>query len=65
MLKELTYTIKLNPDIEKVKEVREALARNNGYCPCKIIKNTDTRCICKESREQDTGYCHCELYYKI
>lgn len=57
--------IKLNPNAEKVKEVREEIAKNNGYCPCKIIKNADTRCICKEFREQDTGYCHCELYYKI
>ena len=57
--------IKLNPNAEKVKEVREAITKNNGYCPCKIIKNADTRCMCKEFREQDTGYCHCELYYKI
>ena len=57
--------IKLNPDAEKVKEVREAIDKNNGYCPCKTIKNADTRCMCKEFREQDTGYCHCELYYKI
>lgn len=57
--------IKLNPNAEKVKEVREAIVKNNGYCPCKIIKNADTRCMCKEFIEQDTGYCHCELYYKI
>ena len=57
--------IKLNHNAEKVKEVREAIAKNNGYCPCKIIKNADTKCMCKEFREQDTGYCHCELYYKI
>ena len=57
--------IKLNPDVEKVKEVREAIAKNNGYCPCKIIKNADTRCMCKEFREQLVpGPCQCMLYIK-
>jgi len=41
------------------------LKANNGYCPCKIIKNEDTKCICKEFMEQDLGECHCGLYKKI
>lgn len=26
--------IKLNPDIEFVKKLRQGLAENDGYCPC-------------------------------
>lgn len=65
MLKELMYMIKLNPDNNKVKEIRKALEENDGYCPCRIVKTEDTKCICKEFREQQSGYCHCELYYKV
>ncbi len=58
--------VKLNPDAERVKQVRKALVENNGYCPCAITKNEDTRCMCKEFREQIeqgiSGKCHCELY---
>jgi hypothetical protein len=41
------------------------LKANNGYCPCKTIKNEDTKCICKEFMEQGLGECHCGLYKKI
>ena len=58
-----------NPDKEYVKEIREKLKANNGYCPCRIRKTEDTKCMCKEFREQIKdenfeGYCHCMLYYK-
>ena len=56
--------IKLNPDKEYVEEVREQLKKNGGYCPCRITKSEDTKCMCKEFREQKEGYCHCGLYYK-
>ena len=52
--------IKLNPDNEIVKMVREALKENDGYCPCKITHIEDNKCMCKEFREQ--GICHCGLY---
>ena len=51
-----------NPDI--VKEIREALKNNDGYCPCKLEKSEDTKCICKEFREMKSGECHCGLYVK-
>jgi ferredoxin-thioredoxin reductase catalytic subunit len=57
--------IRENPDKEKVKEVRKALKENDGYCPCKLIKDETTKCMCKEFREQSYGLCHCELYEKI
>lgn len=53
-----------NPNKELVKEIREKLKKNGGYCPCKIVKNEDTKCICKEFIEQGLGPCHCGLYIK-
>ena len=59
MLK-ITY----NQDKQIVDEILDALDKNNGYCPCKLEKNNDTKCMCKEFREQKEGYCHCGLYIK-
>lgn len=56
--------IRSNPNKEIVKEIREKLKENGGYCPCKIVKNEDTKCICKEFIEQGLGPCHCGLYIK-
>lgn len=59
--------IKVNPDENVVKEIREDLKRTNGYCPCvpSYKHNEDTKCMCKSFREQtEAGYCHCGLYYK-
>lgn len=59
--------IKLNPDKKQVKEIREKLKENGGYCPCRLIKNEETKCICKDFKDAVNsgikGYCHCELYY--
>lgn len=57
--------IVLSSDKELVAEIRKKLKENDGYCPCKVVKNEDTKCICKEFREQETGECHCGLYIKI
>lgn len=43
--------IKLNPDAEKVTTIRQKLSDNDGYCPCRISKTPDTKCMCKEFRE--------------
>jgi ferredoxin-thioredoxin reductase catalytic subunit len=57
--------ITVNPNEKIVKEVRQKLQENDFYCPCKLIKNKDTKCMCKEFLEQkENGYCHCNLYYK-
>ena len=56
--------IKLNDNKELVKEIKQKLKENNGYCPCSLIKTDDTKCMCKEFREQNTGECHCGLYVK-
>lgn len=58
--------IKVNPDKEYVKEIRDKLKENNGYCPCRVSRTKDTKCMCKEFRdmvdEGKSGVCHCGLY---
>ena len=58
--------VRMNPDKEHVAEVRKALKENEGYCPCAVTKNADTKCICKDFREQMEqgvlGKCNCGLY---
>ena len=61
--------IRLNEDEEIVRTVKEGLKTRGGYCPCRREMNEDTKCMCKEFREQIAdpefeGYCHCMLYYK-
>lgn len=61
----MKFKIRKNPDNTFVKEMMEKIKENDGYCPCKLEKSPDTKCMCKEFREQATeGYCHCGLYYK-
>lgn len=57
---------KLNPDDEWVKAFRKRLKANGMYCPCRLEKNNDTKCPCKDFREQEEeGFCHCGLYQKV
>jgi len=45
-------------------EIAELVEQNGGYCPCAVFKNADTRCPCKEFRDQKTGVCHCGRFEK-
>ena len=61
--------IRYNDNEEIVKKVKEVLRRTGGYCPCRREQTEDTKCMCKEFRDQIKdpnfeGYCHCYLYYK-
>jgi len=61
--------IRLNENEEVVKTVKEGLVRTGGYCPCRLSRTEDYKCMCREFREQIAdpdfeGYCHCLLYYK-
>ena len=61
--------VTLNPDASVVETVREGLRRTGGYCPCRLERSPETRCICAEFRAQMAdpnfeGFCHCMLYYK-
>lgn len=58
--------VKIVKDIDMIKKVREALKKNDYYCPCKLNKVPDNKCMCKEFRESKVGtMCHCGLYIKI
>lgn len=61
--------IELNPDVDLVKEIKKKLKENSGYCPCRLDKTKDTKCMCKEFRDQisrnEQGYCYCGLYNAI
>ncbi len=58
-----------NPDTEYAEEIKRRLRENNGYCPCSIVKNEDTKCRCKEFRNQvensKAGECHCGLWIAV
>lgn len=59
----------LNPDEKVVKAIKEGLKKKGGYCPCKVPRTEENKCMCKEFREQISdpefeGFCHCLLYYK-
>ncbi|MBQ9929465.1 MAG: ferredoxin thioredoxin reductase catalytic beta chain [Oscillospiraceae bacterium] len=61
--------VRLNEDKEMVAVIQEGLKRTGGYCPCRMERIEDNKCICKEFRAQIAdpafkGYCHCMLYYK-
>ncbi len=61
--------IKLNENKEIVAKIKEGLKKKGGYCPCRLEKTEENKCMCKEFRDQIadpefTGYCHCMLYYK-
>lgn len=64
-----TMAVRLNEDAEMVKTIREGLKRTGGYCPCRLERTPENKCVCKEFRDQIAdpqfhGYCHCMLYYK-
>lgn len=57
--------IRVSDDAATVSAIRTGLQKNDGYCPCRINKTPENKCICKEFREQTTpGPCHCGLYEK-
>ncbi len=58
--------LKIIKNENKYNEVTEAVKNNDGYCPCMLQKTPDTKCICKEFKEQiTTGECHCGRFLKI
>lgn len=61
--------ITLNPDKEIVKTIQEGLKAKGGYCPCKLARTEENKCMCEEFKSQVAdpefeGFCHCKLYYK-
>lgn len=61
--------ITLNPDKEVVKTIKDGLLKKDGFCPCKLGKLPENKCMCEEFKAQIAnpdfeGFCHCRLYYK-
>ena len=61
--------IRFNEDAEIVASVQDGLKRTGGYCPCRLERTEENKCMCREFRDQIKdpsfeGYCHCFLYYK-
>ncbi|MBR2614007.1 MAG: ferredoxin thioredoxin reductase catalytic beta chain [Clostridia bacterium] len=61
--------IRLNEDKEIVKIIKEGLLAKDGYCPCRVGKKPEYKCMCAEFRGQIAdpnfeGLCHCKLFYK-
>ena len=55
--------VRLNDNKELVTKIKEGLEKKGGYCPCRLEKTEDNKCICREFREQMAdpdfeGYCH-------
>lgn len=53
-----------NPNKEEYEIITQKVKENDGYCPCMLIKNEDTKCMCKSFREQKEGFCHCGRFKK-
>lgn len=51
--------------VEVDPSIRENVEANNGYCPCAIWQTPDTKCMCKDFREQESGLCHCGRFEKV
>ena len=61
--------VTFNTDTEIVNNIKEGLKQPGGYCPCRLERIPENKCICEEFRNQIKdpefeGYCHCMLYYK-
>ena len=56
--------IKYTDDTELKEQILQALKDNSGFCPCRIDRTPDTKCMCKEFRDMEEGACDCGLYIK-
>ena len=61
--------VKLNEDKSVVERIKNGLKEKDGFCPCKLGKLPENKCMCEEFKAQIKdpefeGFCHCMLYYK-
>lgn len=57
--------IYLNPNEDEAARIRKRIEENDGYCPCRLLRTPDNRCMCKHFRERnEEGFCLCGLFYK-
>ena len=62
-------SVSLNPDKEVVSRIKQGLKEKDGFCPCRVGKLPEYKCICEEFKAQIAdpefeGFCQCMLYYK-
>ena len=59
--------VEITKDTDLAQEIKAGLKASGGYCPCEIEQTPDTKCMCKDFRENVAvgEYCHCGLYKKI
>ncbi len=61
----MKFKINKNPNEQEFAEISEAVAENDGYCPCLLNKDENTKCMCKDFRDsEEVDFCHCGRYYK-
>ena len=62
------YKIRFNEklSVKKVNAILDAIDKNGGYCPCQKGKTKDTKCHCKDFKEnKGIGEpCICNIYIK-
>ena len=61
--------VRFNENAQVVEAIKRGLEKKGGYCPCRVEKKEEFKCICDEFKAQIAdpdfeGYCHCMLYYK-
>lgn len=61
--------VRLNKDKELVALIKQGLKDKGGYCPCRLERIPENKCMCEEFKAQIAdpefeGYCHCMLYFK-
>ena len=64
---EYTFQVEFNPNWTKgqIGTYKEKIKKNSNYCPKCIVRERDTKCMCKKFRDQNyEGLCPCGLYYK-
>ena len=62
----MNFKICKNPNPEAFSEISELVKNNDGFCPCLLNKDEDTKCMCKDFRNSDeVDFCHCGRYYKV
>jgi hypothetical protein len=55
-----------NPDREMYETVTKEVEANDGYCCCRLSRDSNARCMCKDFKEQQTeGLCYCERFMKV
>ena len=58
--------VRITQNTDELINILRAIQANDGYCPCKLLKNDDTKCMCKEFRDRihagEIGSCTCGLY---